>query len=182
MPVSAPHVSVRLPLLPDSSKVRSDGTVFERRDVSDGGSPEGEVTGMSRSERNGFYARVLFGPALAATLVLLLLPAQSLLDLKIWVASWLPYSKVIDDSLGAAGSDKVLHFGLFAQLAVLMCVGWRHWSPMLRVVFPLLALGAITEAIQSFTPGRSASLGDWVADALGVLLVVWVWRARQRAG
>jgi VanZ family protein len=45
----------------------------------------------------------------------------------------------------------------------------------------LVVLGALTEWLQAYVPGRSMSAADWVADSAGALLGLglgWLW-ARQ---
>src|SRR5690606_18555072 len=80
-----------------------------------------------------------------------------------------------------AGSDKVAHFGAYAVLAALLTlatgktmVGW-----VLAVAY-----GITDEIHQAFVPGRFASVGDLVADALGAALgaglVAYLVRRSQR--
>ena len=69
-------------------------------------------------------------------------------------------------------SDKVLHFGVYAILAVLVC--WASKASSLVSIL-LAALGCalfgfLDELHQSFIPGRSAELMDGLADALGAAM------------
>jgi hypothetical protein len=59
------------------------------------------------------------------------------------------------------------HFGLFGGLAFAVATAWPR-LPLLPLAADLAGVGAITELWQSFTPSRSASLGDAAYDALGV--------------
>lgn len=83
--------------------------------------------------------------------------------------------------------DKVVHFlvygllgTLFARVRVL-----RAW-PGLGIAWAALlasAYGVVDEFHQSFTPGRSVEVADWVADTLGATLAVFLyarWAAYRR--
>lgn len=73
-------------------------------------------------------------------------------------------------TLVAAGDwDKAYHTAAFMALAGLFITLWRGIS-LTRWIVLLLVYAALTEIIQYFIPGRFFSVGDWVADALGVLL------------
>ena len=73
--------------------------------------------------------------------------------------------------------DKVAHVGLYAILAATLVRavraeggGGRRWAPLtLGFLF-----AASDEWHQTFVPGRDASLGDLVADTLGLLLGYWL--------
>lgn len=119
--------------------------------------------------------KLLFALALALTVTLLLLPGEALLAAKVWVASWLPYARAIDESNVGDHSDKVVHFTLFAVLGWLAARIWWGSPRLWPVVGGLLALGVATEALQHLIPGRGASWGDFVADALGVGAGAWLW-------
>jgi VanZ family protein len=74
-------------------------------------------------------------------------------------------------------ADKIAHFGLFCGWFLLWswALGHLGW-PRFRITATLLILGtvyaAIDESTQAFVPGRSPSLADFGADALG-LVVGW---------
>ena len=120
-------------------------------------------------------ARILFGLALLTTLVCLLAPGDAVLAAKVWAASWLPFAGALDAADATAYSDKLVHGGLFAVLGALAARSWLQPGQRWRVAVALLLLGAITEALQAVIPGRSASLGDWAADAAGLALGWWLW-------
>ncbi len=67
----------------------------------------------------------------------------------------------------AGGWDKLYHFAAFFVLAVVLCAGWQRRS-VRGWILALLAYAALTEILQHFIPGRSFSVMDWVADAVGV--------------
>jgi hypothetical protein len=78
------------------------------------------------------------------------------------------------------GVDKAVHLLLFAALAVSgrwAGIGWRVLSSL------LVLYAAVSEVLQGVTPlGRSASVADWLADVVGVLLGLglWGWFTRPR--
>lgn len=112
-----------------------------------------------------------FFAALAATLMALLLPAADVLAIKVWAASWLPGARWLDQAnlTQLAHSDKLGHALLFAVLGALAAQAWQVPRLRLRWWWALLALGAATEGLQAWVPGRSPSLADFGADALGLL-------------
>ncbi|WP_310734357.1 VanZ family protein [Ideonella livida] len=69
-------------------------------------------------------------------------------------------------------ADKVRHAAAFVAFwwMARRC-GW----PAPRVLAVLLAYGVAIEVGQAFTPGRDPSLGDVLADAVGLALGVWRW-------
>ncbi|MEO6004923.1 MAG: VanZ family protein [Opitutus sp.] len=81
------------------------------------------------------------------------------------------------------GSDKVVHFSVYGLLAtfVVRLRPGKRWA--LTSILLVSLYGASDEWHQSFTPGRSVELADWIADtagaALAVILYTW-WPAYQR--
>ncbi len=79
------------------------------------------------------------------------------------------------------GVDKVVHLLLFAALAVA-----GRWAGVGRAFLAgsLVLYAAGSEVVQGLdVVGRSASVADWLADAVGVLagLAVWAVVARRRS-
>ena len=79
--------------------------------------------------------------------------------------------------------DKVVHGSAFAVLAFTLCLGagrWRHRAFWAVPLFIALFAGS-DEWHQSFVPGRSCDIKDWIADMTGTTLAVvaW-WRARAQ--
>jgi VanZ family protein len=68
--------------------------------------------------------------------------------------------------------DKVAHFSIYGLLATLVAragfPGGRGWWAVVVVSL----FGLTDEWHQSFTPGRSVEVADWVADTLGALTAV----------
>lgn len=68
--------------------------------------------------------------------------------------------------------DKAAHFFIYGLLATLVArngfVPGRAWLPIVAVSL----FGLTDEWHQSFTPGRSVELADWLADTLGAIVAV----------
>jgi hypothetical protein len=116
---------------------------------------------------------------LAGVLVALLMPAGAVDRLQDWIRDWLPLAASASQ---AAGADWVVHFLCFTALAALL-FHFRRDVPAAWIAAGLVVLGGLTEALQTLVDGRSATLGDWVADCLGICLgyaaVMYpVWRNR----
>lgn len=75
------------------------------------------------------------------------------------------------------GSDKVVHVVVFGLLAVTgLITGFRRWP----LALSLLGYAALSEVIQAIPAlGRGASVGDWIADAVGVALGFWLTAASR---
>ena len=67
-------------------------------------------------------------------------------------------------------SDKVLHASAFFVLSFLLNRSSSSISKRIRNMFSLLAFGILIEVLQSFTGYRSVSIGDVLADLIGILL------------
>jgi len=79
--------------------------------------------------------------------------------------------------------DKILHFLLFGILGILTARGLRNAkNSFVKKNYVLLTLliciiyGASDEIHQYFVPGRYLSLGDWIADVLGAIVLVWIYK------
>ena len=123
-----------------------------------------------------------FAVALLATLVFLWLPASEILAFKVWVASWLPGATAIDALDATQHADKLVHATLFATLGVLAWWGWCRSGLRWGLWAALLALAPLTEAVQTWVPGRGASGFDMLADALGLVLGAWAANSSMRLG
>jgi VanZ family protein len=88
------------------------------------------------------------------------------------------------------GWDKLVHFGAFAVLAVLLAAAWqatagpRTMRHSLSAWIVMIGYAALDEWTQSFV-GRDASLFDWLADACGaaagLAIFAWWWRRSATA-
>ncbi len=77
----------------------------------------------------------------------------------------------------ARASDKLAHFATYVVLGVLLArgaaaSGLAGWAAVLTGVL----YGASDEIHQRFVPGRSPELADWMADSLGVVAGVFLFR------
>lgn len=80
-------------------------------------------------------------------------------------------------------TDKVAHFAVYGLLGTLVCRLGRGWRGAGWALVLVSAFGATDEWHQSFVPGRSCDVFDWVADTLGAGLAVtayagWAWYRR----
>jgi len=74
----------------------------------------------------------------------------------------------------ASAMQNAGHFLLFVALtyyylSLFRPESLRVFSKHIKLILALLALGAVVEAVQSFIPGRTASLDDFLLDAAGIL-------------
>ena len=119
-------------------------------------------TGDRRTRRYRLLALASF----VVILVFLSLPGHWIAALQSWVQLWWPWSS--SDSIPSNfPTDKLIHGVMFATCAALVVRGWA-------VCLMLFLYGMVTELIQRYVPGRSASLGDFLADGVGVLIGVGV--------
>lgn len=117
--------------------------------------------------------RRLFLLALLFTLVALLVPASTVLAVKVWAASWLPWAGAMDRMDLGSQSDKLVHFSLFLLLGTLAARSWPHATGRWSAWLGLFLLGCLTEWLQQYVPGRGASVLDLAADVAGASLGMW---------
>lgn len=126
--------------------------------------------------------RYFFVFSLSLTLIVLMMPGSIIEDGKSWVLEWWPWGNSGMNS-GGLPIDKLVHAGLFGLCGWALVRGWmssaRQW---LVFYIPLLALGALTEGVQHFVPGRGADLLDLVADGVGTSIGVFVAFRQTRQG
>ena len=67
-------------------------------------------------------------------------------------------------------ADKVLHASAFFVLSFLLNRSSSDISKRIRNIIALLAFGILIEILQYFTGYREASVGDVLADLIGILL------------
>jgi len=100
---------------------------------------------------------------------------------------WLPSVNLIWSKL-----DFVLHFVLIGMIAFFLdgLLGFRplfpgagaRWSWLRLAPVLVLVLAGLEELAQSFSPYRSCSWSDFVADLLGVCFFSWLARRFARRG
>lgn len=71
--------------------------------------------------------------------------------------------------------DKQNHLTAFFVLFILLSFAYAHFSTLKKIAL-LLLVGFQIEAIQYFIPGRSSSFMDIVADSIGIIIGVIVYR------
>lgn len=123
-----------------------------------------EVKSANRTQR---YRRIAVCTAIIV-LILLSLPGHWIQAIQSYLYPWWPWR----DS-GIASSDfpfdKVVHTSLFLLCGALFVRGWRELRQRWYIIFALLLVYAVlTEVLQIFIPGRSASVWDLMADVLGI--------------
>lgn len=67
-------------------------------------------------------------------------------------------------------ADKVVHALAFFVLSFLLNRSSSSIEKRIRNMFSLLAFGILIEVLQSFTSYRTVSIGDVIADLVGILL------------
>ncbi|WP_185961553.1 VanZ family protein [Telmatospirillum sp. J64-1] len=68
------------------------------------------------------------------------------------------------------GMDKLIHLGVYAAAVVLPVAAAPSRRSALLLAFCGFLLGLGLEWLQGFVPGRAASLGDAVANTIGVFI------------
>ena len=83
--------------------------------------------------------------------------------------------------------DKLAHFCVYGLLGTLLFrlvpLASMIGRSALAVIFAVSLFGLSDEFHQSYTPGRSVEIADWVADSLGAFVAVvvyWKWEAYRR--
>jgi VanZ family protein len=75
-------------------------------------------------------------------------------------------------------ADKIVHFICFGGLAFWVSFGCNLAGKSKKeIILPTIIVslyGILDEIHQSFTPGRSSTVSDWIADTLGGLLGSYV--------
>ena len=80
---------------------------------------------------------------------------------------------------GIPNIDKLEHAFVFIVLTITGCLAYAQQKP--RIYAGLIALGALYEVLQAlFTVTRQASVYDWLADLLGILIAVGIMAANRR--
>ena len=116
------------------------------------------------------WYRLLALASIVIILFLLSLPGHWIALLQSWVQLWWPWSS--SESISSNFPiDKLIHSIMFATCAALFMRGWpmfrQHWWAVCLLLF---VYGLVTELIQRYVPGRSATLGDFLADVIGVVI------------
>lgn len=73
------------------------------------------------------------------------------------------------------GIDKLVHFVVYGLLATLFCRAGSGWRAAVVAVLVTSTYGGLDEWHQSFVPGRSSEVLDWIADTSGAVLGVFAY-------
>ena len=83
--------------------------------------------------------------------------------------------------------DKLLHFGVFLVLSFLAFMGLRYGARendrqrrWIRIIAYCAIYGTIVEALQYWVPGRNIDLLDLVANVLGCLAGMFMFKGYQK--
>ncbi|MCF8128018.1 MAG: VanZ family protein [Deltaproteobacteria bacterium] len=103
----------------------------------------------------------------------------------LWIASvatviYLSLTPRIDFPYDFSNADKVYHMLAYLWLAVLPFFAFPSPKAALAGTIGMIPLGAGLEIAQHYVPGRSFSLADMAANALGVFLGLWLARYAKR--
>ncbi len=88
---------------------------------------------------------------------------------------------------GISNFDKIAHFSVYGLLATLLVRLGRGPRAVWLALLATSLYGVSDEWHQSFVPGRSCEVADWMADTLGAVLALtlyagWPWyRSRLEA-
>ena len=78
--------------------------------------------------------------------------------------------------------DKVIHLVEYAGFAIVLIMALPDVSNIWIVAAVAALFGMGDELYQSLIPGRDASLADWIADSMGILISVFAyqrWQSRK---
>ena len=81
--------------------------------------------------------------------------------------------------LGISFTDKIIHFGLYGLLGWLLARGFNLADSKYPVLLPIvigMVFAVSDELHQAFVPGRDADVFDVMADFLGILVFVFLYR------
>jgi VanZ family protein len=68
--------------------------------------------------------------------------------------------------------DKFAHFAVYGLLATLVCRLSHGWQMAFWSLLVVSGYGASDEWHQSFVPGRSSDVRDWIADTAGAAIAI----------
>ncbi len=66
--------------------------------------------------------------------------------------------------------DKIVHCGVYASLAFMCFLFTKNKKLLFILCLLLIGMGGMVEYLQSFVPERNASMGDFFANSIGVLI------------
>ena len=115
-------------------------------------------------------ARGLLAAAIGVVVVAVLLPNTWLAELRL---RWRWFSEAINRVEALWPALDMVHVLMFAAVGVLAALAFPAWSRW-RLLMAITTLAVVSEFVQIWVPGRTASVGeallDVMAGALGLLL------------
>ena len=87
-------------------------------------------------------------------------------------------SKIVDTPL--LSIDKVLHFGIYSFLNVLLQIAYNKKVSIWFLSITLFVYGILIEVIQNQTTYRAAELGDILANSFGILIGALIFKIAYR--
>ena len=87
-------------------------------------------------------------------------------------------TKIVDTPL--LSFDKVLHFGIYSFLNVLLLIAYNKNFSMLFLSITLFVYGILIEVIQNQTTYRTAELVDILANSCGILIGALIFKIAYR--
>ncbi|WP_300160213.1 VanZ family protein [Solidesulfovibrio sp.] len=99
--------------------------------------------------------------------------------LALWIVSvagtcWASLTPRLELPVDFWNADKLYHTLTYAWLGGLPLWAFATGGRARAAAYCMIPLGGLLEWGQSFVPGRTASMGDAVANALGVFLGIWI--------
>jgi VanZ family protein len=85
-------------------------------------------------------------------------------------------STLAEPELGIANLDKLEHFSVYGLLATLLVRLGRGSRAVWLALLAASLYGASDEWHQSFVPGRTCDVFDWLADTTGAALAIALYR------
>lgn len=84
--------------------------------------------------------------------------------------------------------DKLLHAGMYCSLSIAALIGFQGRLSTAWICLAVFALGVALELVQAVLPYRNFSLGDLIANGVGIALGVafvhaieWLWSKRSQS-
>ena len=105
--------------------------------------------------------------------------------LVLWIISvvatcWVSLTPRLELPVNFWNADKLFHGLTYAWLGGLPLWAFSTGDRARAAAYLMIPLGGLLEWGQSFVPGRTASMGDAVANALGVFVGLWLSEALMR--
>ena len=77
-------------------------------------------------------------------------------------------------------ADKVVHFGLFFFLSINICFKYQQHEKLIEIIVWGIFFGLMTEVMQQFVPERDMDLYDGIADTLGVIVGLYIYKNNSK--